>query len=203
MPSIAALLALGESRREAAIPDLITHLAQPDSGLRWAAAHALGQMPQPPYVALREALHDPDKWVRAAAARALGKAGEAVPVLIAALDDPESVVRVAAAEALGMLGDPASVPALQAHLQDSETAASSRGEPVTAAIQAALWQINGADRIQPPADDGIPAPDLTALGDDIHSSDEASTSDEAGYDPMQFLSGLMPDMGDDDLNLED
>lgn len=92
-----------------ALPGLIEALRTENSGVRVAAAGALGTMafrahksPIPGlFEVLNDAMYDSDSSVRSVSAWALGELGpEAVPVLSAALRDQDSTVRAAALRAL-------------------------------------------------------------------------------------------------------
>ena len=90
------------------VKGLIKALRNKDSGVRKAAAEALGKIgDQRAVEPLIEALRDEYWRVREAAAEALGKIGDqrAVEPLIEALRDEVWLVRCAAAEALGKIGD--------------------------------------------------------------------------------------------------
>jgi len=96
--------------------------------VRASAVRALAKLDADPEVieAIRGALDDPDAFVRESAAVGLGelggKAGAAVPSLVAALADPSGRVRFFAVAALGKIGPAASpaVPSLLPFLDDRD-----------------------------------------------------------------------------------
>ncbi|MCK4858041.1 MAG: HEAT repeat domain-containing protein, partial [candidate division Zixibacteria bacterium] len=84
-------------------------LKDEDSGVRWRAAKALGEIKSPEAVKpLMEALKDEDYDVRWRAALALGEieSPQAVKPLIEALQDEDSYVKWRAAEVLEKFADP-------------------------------------------------------------------------------------------------
>lgn len=95
-----------------------------DWGVRETAADSLGRIGDAAVPELVIALEDPDRDVRAQAARALARMGpqaeDAIPALIEALDDDDKEVRQGAARALGQIGPLAeeAVPALVQALKD-------------------------------------------------------------------------------------
>ncbi len=110
-----ALMGLGSDNKEVAdlylkylegkdmVEVAVSALKDKDSGVRWAAAYALGKIKDPRAVEpLISALKDEHSSVRKAAAKALGelKDPRAVEPLISALRDKYSGVRWEAAEAL-------------------------------------------------------------------------------------------------------
>ena len=103
---------------------LITALADPHTGVRSAAADALGALTSVRAVpSLIQALRaDPEKEVRIAAARALGaiKDTYAIPPLVEHFYDLDAEVQIAAAAALGHIGGPA-LPVLLAKTRDPDT----------------------------------------------------------------------------------
>jgi HEAT repeat protein len=104
---------------------LVAALGDKDSGVRWQAAEALGQLgDQRAVEPLVAALGDKEKWVHQHAAIALGRIGDsrAVEPLVAALGDNEgkNLLRQDVAEALGQLGDQRAVEPLVAALGDKE-----------------------------------------------------------------------------------
>lgn len=109
---------------------------QKDSGIRTAAARALGMTGDARAVEpLLAALRDPDGNTRYAAAQSLGHFGDAraVDPLIAALKDPDRNARRAAAQSLGKIGDARAIGPLVAAFADEDVqmpfaAAASLGE---------------------------------------------------------------------------
>jgi HEAT repeat protein len=90
--------------------DALAHaLRDPDCGVRWKAAEALGKLGVGALPQLISALEDPAPDVRWRAALALGETGqvEAIPALTGALSDPDPYVRGRAVVALSGFGDPA------------------------------------------------------------------------------------------------
>lgn len=89
--------------------DLVAaHLADPDPGVRWRAAHGLALLRDPRGRApLLETLATGEPDARIEAARALGEFGDrsVVPDLLAVADDPAPALRAAVFRALGRLGD--------------------------------------------------------------------------------------------------
>lgn len=134
-----AAYALGETRRRAAVPALVTLLARDkEAGVRGAAAVALGLIrDELAVVPLTEVLtlrvpasgllnrllrskKDENEFVRRAAARSLGEIGSraAVPALTRTVIDNRAGddVRREAARSLGLIGDPSAVSVLRAVL---------------------------------------------------------------------------------------
>lgn len=99
------------------------------------AGETLGNLGEPGFTALREALRDKNAAVRASAASGLGEAKDrrAVEPLIAALADKIPLVRARAATALGKIGDKQAIASLVAALQD-------KAAPVRGAVAAALGE---------------------------------------------------------------
>jgi len=105
------------------VPEFINALRHEYSGVRKAAAEALGKIgDQRAVKPLIEALRDKDSDVRKAAAKALGKIGDqrAVESLIQALRNNDPDVRKAAAKALGKIGDQRAVKPLIEALRDND-----------------------------------------------------------------------------------
>jgi HEAT repeat protein len=100
---------LGELRDARAVEPLSHALKDPDQGVRWKAAEALGKIGAPAVGPLIAALNDRDSDVRWKAAIALGetKDPQAVDPLIHTLGDEDRYVRSRAAIALGEIGIPA------------------------------------------------------------------------------------------------
>jgi hypothetical protein len=140
---------------QAAVPELAKTLADPDVGVRQAAAWSLSQVGPTAAKAvprLIDVLADPDPHVRTLAAVALAAMGRqaeaAVPALIRALSDPVDYVRAPAADALGSLG-----PGARDAVQPLADRLLARGEPVFVlrSVSAALGDIG------PDAKDALPA----------------------------------------------
>jgi HEAT repeat protein len=93
------------------VPALIGALRDPEAGVRWEAAAALGRIGQDSVPALIEALWDRDMKVRHTATYALGAVGPgasaAIPALIRRLRDQDAGVRASAASSLSGIGAPA------------------------------------------------------------------------------------------------
>ena len=110
---MAAARSLGTIGPEArgAVPALIGALRDPEAGVRWEAAAALGRIGKDSVPALIEALWDRDVRVRHAATYALGAVGPgasaAIPALIHRLKDRDAGVRASAASSLSGIGAPA------------------------------------------------------------------------------------------------
>jgi len=100
---------LGDAGDPAAVGPLAALLTDPESGVRWKAAEALGKLGPPAVGPLTESLKSESVDVRWMAAVALGDIGDpaAVPALMEALDDEDSYVRSRAALALSAIGEPA------------------------------------------------------------------------------------------------
>ncbi len=100
---------LGGAGDPAAVLPLAALLSDPESGVRWKAAEALGRLGSPAVEPLAASLKSEDLDVRWMAAVALGDIGDpaAVPALVAALDDEDAYVRSRAALALAAIGEPA------------------------------------------------------------------------------------------------
>lgn len=124
-----AVLLLGNLKEPSAEVQeaLRARLEDDDSGVRWAAAKALGKIGSEGArgALLRMAL-DSDKDVREDALEALGRLpreghdARTVAALLAGLDEPWISVRVAAATALGRLGGPRAQDGLRRALADPE-----------------------------------------------------------------------------------
>jgi len=123
----------------------VAGLGDTDSGLRRAAAEALGQLGDVCAVEpLLAALLDEDSWVRSTAIsglRQLRNAG-ALEQLIVALKNEGSFVRQAAATALGALRDTRAVEPLIAALKDKDRS-------VVSAALTALGQLGDARVVEP------------------------------------------------------
>lgn len=110
-------------KQRRAIAPLILALHDDDANVRRLALWGLSEMrfyETIPVLALM--LKDTNHLVRAEAARAIGDCGERdwSTQLLPLLSDVSPYVRQQVAHALGDLADPRSLPALQAHLQDSD-----------------------------------------------------------------------------------
>ncbi len=101
--------ALGTLHDSAAGERLAQALRDPDCGVRWKAAEALGRLGASAVPHLFSALQDPATDVRWRAALALGdtRQEEAIPLLIEALSDPDPYVQGRSAIALAQFGAPA------------------------------------------------------------------------------------------------
>ena len=99
---------------EPAVEPLIQALGNPEEGVRWEAAKALGMICDPRAVkSLIQALRDPNREGRWLAAGAREKIGQpAVESLIQALGDPDEEVRQEAAQVLGEISDSRALPEL-------------------------------------------------------------------------------------------
>ena len=104
-----AATCLGDAREPAAIGPLAALLSDPESGVRWKAAEALGKLGPPAVGPLTESLKNGNIDVRWMAAVALGDIADpaAIPPLVAALNDEDTYVRSRAALALAAIGKPA------------------------------------------------------------------------------------------------
>jgi len=128
------LIRILESDRAKLISTATFTLRSSDSGIRYSAADALGQIGNDVVPALTIALKDSDKNVRPSAADALGRIGknakDAVPALIIALKDDHQLVHYSAAYALGRIGKDAkdAVPALITALKDDQYVRSSAAD---------------------------------------------------------------------------
>lgn len=100
---------LGKAGEPAAVGPLAALLEDPESGVRWKAAEALGRLGSPAVGPLTESLEAGDVDARWMAAVALGDIADpaAVPALVAALNDDDDYVRSRAALALAAIGKPA------------------------------------------------------------------------------------------------
>ena len=100
---------LGDAGEPAAVLPLAALLRDPEGGVRWKAAEALGRLGSPAVEPLTESLQSDDVDVRWMAAVALGDIGDpaAIPALVEALDDEDAYVRSRAALALAAIGEPA------------------------------------------------------------------------------------------------
>jgi HEAT repeat protein len=98
-----AATALGESRDPAAVPHLIRLLQHPDLNVAQAAIDALGKLRAQSAAAPIEAMLEADPWLRFAAAHALGEIGHpgSVHALMRAASDP--AISELAVEALGKI----------------------------------------------------------------------------------------------------
>ncbi len=98
-----AATALGEARDPAAVPHLIRLLQHPDLNVAQAAIDALGKLRAQSAAAPIEAMLEADPWLRFAAAHALGEIGHpgSVHALMRAAGDP--AVSELAVEALGKI----------------------------------------------------------------------------------------------------
>lgn len=114
------VLTVGEAN---AVPDLVQALRDEDTGIRRAAARALGWLGEEDAVPdLLNALEDDNPSVRRDTAGALGKISDvrAIPGLIKVLQDKQETVRYAAAWALGQIGNTDAVPGLIEALHDED-----------------------------------------------------------------------------------
>lgn len=148
--TIAAMADWKDSRQQdttnPAVPALIAALADPDPGVRMAAAQSLGQLEDPRAIApLIAATRDANVQVRSAAYGALSDFDDPriVEPMIAALKDPDADVRQEAAHTLGHLEDKRAVTPLLGALADSSAdvrraAAQSLGELQDPAAASAL-----------------------------------------------------------------
>ena len=112
-----SLDSLARMRPHAAVPYLLTALADEDPDLRYGAAKALGNAGAVDAAPLLVARLSDDGWmVRSASAEALGKLrfAPAVPGLIAMTRDTEESCRAVAAQALGEIATPEADAALLA-----------------------------------------------------------------------------------------
>jgi HEAT repeat protein len=103
-----AIVALGRTKKQEAIPTLTAAVHHTDSMVRMLAAESLGDIPsEKAYSLLTELVTDTDASVRGAAATSIGKTGNSkgIPVLTKSLDDLEPKVQVSAAEGLMRLGE--------------------------------------------------------------------------------------------------
>ncbi len=100
---------LGDAGDPAAIQPLAALLDDPESGVRWKAAEALGKLGPPAVGPLIDGLRGGDVDVRWMAAVALGDIADpaAVPALLEALNDEDAYVRSRVALALAAIGKPA------------------------------------------------------------------------------------------------
>ena len=98
-----AATALGEARDPAAVPHLIRLLQHPDLNVAQAAIDALGKLRAQSAAAPIEAMLEADPWLRFAAAHALGEIGHpgSVHALMRAAGDP--AISELAVEALGKI----------------------------------------------------------------------------------------------------
>ncbi len=116
----AAAKALGQVSKaaEPAIPPLIRHLGDEDSGCRIEAAQTLGRIGSPALQPLLKAAADVQPTVRQAAVKALGlisnDSPRVIPALIGHLGDEDADCRNEAAWALGGIRPPAVEPLLEA-----------------------------------------------------------------------------------------
>jgi HEAT repeat protein len=111
-----------------AVPSLIATLRDPRWEVRYRAAEALGQIPDPRVCgALTAALKDPRDHVRYMAAKGLGlqRSPGAIAGLCRALEDENEYVRRIAAGSLGAISDPGALPALRERM-GNETSSSVR-----------------------------------------------------------------------------
>ncbi len=107
------IVALGRTKKQAAIPILTKATYHTDSTVRIMATEALGDTPsEKTYTLLTELITDSDPAVRGAAATSIGKTGnpKGIAVLTKALDDSELRVQVSVAEGLMRLGEKNLVP---------------------------------------------------------------------------------------------
>ncbi len=116
-----AIIRLGESENNLALPYIIKAVSDSDSSVQLAAIKALEEFSGSDAVhALVSALRTADTAICDAAALALSTKGEeALPGLIEAMTDPSADVRGVAAEALGKIGDEVAIPFLVDALTDT------------------------------------------------------------------------------------
>ena len=133
---------LGDARETAAVGPLADLLDDPESGVRWKAAEALGKLGSPAVEPLTESLKNGNVDVRWMAAVALGDIADpaAIPALVAALNDEDTYVRSRVALALAAIGKPAEA-ALIAGL-------STGNERVRWGAALALGRIGGAEAVE-------------------------------------------------------
>ena len=116
-----AIIRLGESENNLALPYIIKAVNDSDNSVQLAAIKALEEFSGSDAVqALVSALRNADTAICDAAALALSTKGEeALPGLIEAMTDPSADVRGVAAEALGKIGDEVAIPYLVDALTDA------------------------------------------------------------------------------------
>jgi HEAT repeat protein len=104
-----AVECLGDRRDPAVVQSLAPLLDDPESGVRWKTAEALGKLGPPAVGPLIDGLRSGDVDVRWMAAVALGDIADpaAVPALLETLNDVDAYVRSRAALALAAIGEPA------------------------------------------------------------------------------------------------
>ncbi|NLB00605.1 MAG: HEAT repeat domain-containing protein [Methanomicrobiales archaeon] len=113
---------LGDAGDPVAVDPLLPLLDDPEVGVRWKAAEALGKLGTPAVEPLTASLRSGSVDVRWMAAVTLGDIGDptAIPALIDALDDEDTYVRSRAALALGAIGEPARTEIIAALSSGSE-----------------------------------------------------------------------------------
>ncbi|MFA7562444.1 MAG: HEAT repeat domain-containing protein [Methanoculleus sp.] len=156
---------LGDAGDPVAVESLVPLLDDPEVGVRWKAAEALGKLGAPAVEPLTVSLRSGSVDVRWMAAVTLGDIGEptAIPALMGALDDEDTYVRSRAALALGAIGEPAR--------EEVVTALSSGSERIRLGAAMALGGLGGESSI-PPLIEALSDPDSevrrqarSALGD--------------------------------------
>ena len=179
-----------QDARGAVLAGLVAALDDPDSEVRNAAAHALGEMQDTAAVlALMRALtEDRDAEVRATAAYSLGQleSRRAVPALGQALSrDPAAEVRNRAAWALGQIEDATAVDALVAGLGDDDAEVRNR-------VAWALGQIES-----PAAVPGL----VGALRDPVPGVRERAAWALGQIESPDAIDGLMGALGDESADV--
>ncbi|NLA39184.1 MAG: HEAT repeat domain-containing protein [Methanomicrobiales archaeon] len=132
---------LGDARETAAVEPLAALLADPESGVRWKAAEALGKLGSPAVGPLAASLKNGNVDVRWMAAVALGDIADpaAIPALAEALNDEDAYVRSRSALALAAIGKPTEEMLI--------TSLSTGSERVRWGAALALGRIGGAEAI--------------------------------------------------------
>lgn len=175
---------LGLRRREEGIGPLLAALEDPDAGVRWATALALGRIGDSCALeSLIAALDDDDYLVRMMVAHALEKIDDdrAGDGLIERLDDDSEWVQRVAAHALGTLDYTEAIPALARTLSGATVpvkreAAAALGQMGGRAVEVLVSQLKADDVTVRRAamvglscagkDEGMETPIIDALGDE-------------------------------------